>query len=387
MQPQSPTKPQSKLDQMNELAANARRERKVLDLEISNSSLLAINRTLEREMRKQSAELRNYRRLSRSGRLSIAPSSRSASGRKSTLSEADTNIDSDDLLSASDSEQEDNGDFYNVLSSASSKSTRSPPLSPLTRAARHRFKDPKTLSLDFTAQRAILFESQRLNQSIKRCLGHTESLIASSKQALDYEYHIPQTENLGPKVLTPDETEDNVFYRRQGLLSPSILSHDIMNNPWECNLNQAAKPDVELVSPDSIQQHPPADGVHDLQRRNAADAEVEENSEKTENETRKLMPNDVTGNNPTDQAESLESSIQEEISAIQDSLPEAEDTSMPPPELPSASYSIDEANTETAKADTADSAMRTPGNRSSMQNIGHYLQSFGIFGAGGIRPP
>jgi hypothetical protein len=43
----------------------------VLDLEISNSSLLAINRTLEREMRKQSAELRRFRRLSRSGRLSI----------------------------------------------------------------------------------------------------------------------------------------------------------------------------------------------------------------------------------------------------------------------------------------------------------------------------
>lgn len=71
---------QSKIDQMNELAANARRERKVLDLEISNSSLLAINRTLEREMRKQNAELRRYRRLSRSGRISIAPSSRSASG-------------------------------------------------------------------------------------------------------------------------------------------------------------------------------------------------------------------------------------------------------------------------------------------------------------------
>ena len=45
-QPQSPTKTpaagQSKIDQINELAANARRERKVLDLEISNSSLLAI---------------------------------------------------------------------------------------------------------------------------------------------------------------------------------------------------------------------------------------------------------------------------------------------------------------------------------------------------------
>ena len=82
-QPQSPTRPstvgQSKIDQMNELAANARRERKALDLEISNSSLLAINRTLEREMRKQNAELRRYRRLSRSGRFSVTPISRSVS--------------------------------------------------------------------------------------------------------------------------------------------------------------------------------------------------------------------------------------------------------------------------------------------------------------------
>lgn len=89
---------------MNELAANARRERKVLDLEISNSSLLAINRTLEREMRKQTAELRRFRRLSCSGRLSVAPS-RSASGKMSMLSEATDELD--DNLLTSDDELED----------------------------------------------------------------------------------------------------------------------------------------------------------------------------------------------------------------------------------------------------------------------------------------
>jgi len=39
----------------------------VLDLEISNSSLLAINRSLEKEIRKQKAELRRFRRMSRAG--------------------------------------------------------------------------------------------------------------------------------------------------------------------------------------------------------------------------------------------------------------------------------------------------------------------------------
>ncbi|KAJ8104837.1 hypothetical protein OPT61_g10539 [Boeremia exigua] len=69
----SPTKTggQTPLEMMNELAANARRERKVLDLEISNSSLLAINRSLEKEMRKQKAELKRLRRMSRAGRFSI----------------------------------------------------------------------------------------------------------------------------------------------------------------------------------------------------------------------------------------------------------------------------------------------------------------------------
>ncbi|KAK9470082.1 uncharacterized protein V1510DRAFT_424060, partial [Dipodascopsis tothii] len=41
---------------------NARFNRKILDLEISNTSLLAINRTLEREMRAQNRELRALRK-------------------------------------------------------------------------------------------------------------------------------------------------------------------------------------------------------------------------------------------------------------------------------------------------------------------------------------
>jgi hypothetical protein len=44
---QSPTK-SSHGEPVNDLVANARRERKVQDLEITNASLEAINRTLER---------------------------------------------------------------------------------------------------------------------------------------------------------------------------------------------------------------------------------------------------------------------------------------------------------------------------------------------------
>src|SRR5690606_26405434 len=62
---ESPTKT-SQDGQVTELVANARRERRVQDLEIRNGSLEAINRTLERQLRKQTAELRRYQRLSRS---------------------------------------------------------------------------------------------------------------------------------------------------------------------------------------------------------------------------------------------------------------------------------------------------------------------------------
>ena len=56
----------------SEAAAHARRERKIMDLEISNSSLMAINKSLEKEVRRQNRELRRFRRLSRAGRLSTA---------------------------------------------------------------------------------------------------------------------------------------------------------------------------------------------------------------------------------------------------------------------------------------------------------------------------
>jgi hypothetical protein len=72
--PQSPTAQSNPPNSLAAAAANARRERKVLDLEISNSSLLAINRQLEREVRRQKTEIRRFRRLSRAGRLTSSGS-------------------------------------------------------------------------------------------------------------------------------------------------------------------------------------------------------------------------------------------------------------------------------------------------------------------------
>ncbi|TVY25125.1 hypothetical protein LHYA1_G005978 [Lachnellula hyalina] len=202
---QSPIKTGQTLDQLNELAANARRERKVLDLEITNSSLEAINRTLEREMRKQTAELRRYRRLSRSGRLSIATS---ASMRTSTTLSMD-GIEGDALsdMSEKEEEQDEDEDDFEIEESSDSESS----LSPAAMAEsdlRHRKKDEKRLQLDLSKHQQLLIDSQKMNQSLKRCLGWTEDLISEGRKALEYSVKISDVE-LGGRVLAPEEVGDN----------------------------------------------------------------------------------------------------------------------------------------------------------------------------------
>lgn len=346
---------------MNELAANARRERKVLDLEISNSSLLAINRTLESEMRKQNAELRRYRRLSRSGRLSVAPSC-SVSGRKSMLSETDTNIDSDELLSPSASEDSEGDNIENRISNPS---TSSSPTAHSARSARSRFQDPEPPTLDLTAHKPLLLESQKLNQSMKRCLDTTSTLLATGKAALEHRLLPHSTENLGPKVLTPDELEDNQPEQGRGLLSPSLVGESSAN-PWERSLGTMASLDGGLSTPDISKWGPPTEAQTPLFPPLAAEAncpaedapaELTDHDEEEGNETASL--DGVSSHAPSPAPVPVPSEEGEEA--------------MPPPARPPP---------EPSDSEDVGKALTTPGNRSSMQNLGHYLQAFGIFGGG-----
>ncbi|KAJ5464416.1 uncharacterized protein N7458_000102 [Penicillium daleae] len=213
-----------KSDGPSDMALNARTERKIMDLEISNSSLLAINRTLEREMRKQNAELRRYRRLSRSGRLSMAPSTRSFSGAAlSTTSELDevnselsSSLSRDELSESSD---EDSVVDEGVLS----------PDSLAEHDAKHRAHDEKKFMLDLARHQELLIDSQKLNQSLKRCLEWTEELIKEGRKALEYNVRVQDVE-LGGRVLSPEEVGE-VGESGRGLLSPStdyasIFHHD-----------------------------------------------------------------------------------------------------------------------------------------------------------------
>lgn len=193
-----------------DLAADARRERKVLDLEISNSSLLAINSSLEREVRRQKAELKRFRRLSRAGRFSMAMNE--LSGRKSdglsTLSEDDAEFDGEDdslgqisgLAEDDLSESDDDGSLM----------SGSEPMSPGAQANREQerlAKDERRLRVDLERHKELLTQSQAMNQSIKRCMYATEEMIRDGRKALEYHVRVSDVK-LGGRILTGHEDDE-----------------------------------------------------------------------------------------------------------------------------------------------------------------------------------
>lgn len=219
---QSPGKSEATSPGKPDPALNARTERKILDLEISNSSLLAINRTLEREMRRQNAELRRYRRLSRSGRLSMAPSNRSVSGGGlSATSEADEGMSEfsfhppEDLSDISDDDSVDE--------------TALSPDSLAEHDSRQQARDEKRFYIDLAKHQEVLVTSQQMDHSIRRCLGWTEELITEGRKALEYCVNISDIE-LGGRVLAPEELAE-VGESHRGLLSPTFEIPDSSPEP------------------------------------------------------------------------------------------------------------------------------------------------------------
>lgn len=187
-------------------AASARRERKVLDLEISNSSLLAINRTLEKELRKQNSELRRFRRLSQSGRLSLIPSNRIISSHSistlETLDEHEADHDDSNHDDSSASTDEEDEDEDEAVSESNSSTMNSLDL------ARRRARDEKKLLNDLARHRQLLVDSQKLTQSIQRCVNSTEEMITEGQGALAYRVGIGEL-GLGGRVLRHDDNDDN----------------------------------------------------------------------------------------------------------------------------------------------------------------------------------
>ena len=209
---QSPTKSINSTDPVSELVSNARRERKVQDLEITNASLEAINRTLERQLRKQTAELRRYKRLSRSGRFSAIPSIASSRVPSEALTEAPISLsdlsEEDNSDHSEDEEEEPDSLDDSELSGIDSPSDPTFPVDDKIIARRSR--DERRLQLDLSKHRELLVDSQKINQSLKRCLNWTEVLIKEGQKALEYSVRVSDIKFGGHVLPPPGDDEDDV---------------------------------------------------------------------------------------------------------------------------------------------------------------------------------
>ncbi|KAF2160427.1 hypothetical protein M409DRAFT_70394 [Zasmidium cellare ATCC 36951] len=201
----SPTKHAS------ELAAEARRERKLLDLEISNSSLLAINASLEREVRRQKAELKRFRRLSRAGRLSMPRNElpgRTSEGLSTLGEEPAENDDDDDMMAAGlvdDADDLSDSEDGSLLSGGEPHSPGSQTNKEQDRLA----KDEKRLRVDLAKHKELLVQSQAMNQSIKRCMYATEEMLREGKAALQYNVRVSDVK-LGGRILSGNDEEEEI---------------------------------------------------------------------------------------------------------------------------------------------------------------------------------
>lgn len=97
-------------------------------------------------------------------------------------------------------------------SSLSETETDSASLSPrlvAERDARHGRQDEKRLQLDLSKHQELLIDSQKINQSIRRCLQWTEELIKEGQKALEYQVRVSDVEiNPRPRVLNRLDQED-----------------------------------------------------------------------------------------------------------------------------------------------------------------------------------
>ncbi len=88
-----------------------------------------------------------------------------------------------------EAEEEEEEDFYSDSDSGSGDIS---PNALSLRDAKHRRRDEERLQLDLSKHQQLLIDSQKMNQSLKRCLGWTEELIKEGKRALEYQVRVSE---------------------------------------------------------------------------------------------------------------------------------------------------------------------------------------------------
>jgi hypothetical protein len=172
-----------------------------MDLEISNASLLAINKTLEKEMRRQTAELRRYKRLARSGRLSIATNGNHSSTSKSGKSDSDAaSIVEGEDWEVNESEEDEDTETEKLSEEDAGDSEAS------NDDGKHAEADEKRLTLDLSKHQALLDASSKMNKSLRGCLLITDQLIKEGKKALEYKVRASDV-RIGGRILRDEDEE------------------------------------------------------------------------------------------------------------------------------------------------------------------------------------
>ena len=192
-----------------------------MDLEISNASLLAINKTLEKQMRKQSAELRRYKRLARAGKLTNSePSTANLRSGASTTTATGTDPVAADARSGGETatisvdeewDIDDEEDEDTETEKMSEEDDDDDTKSGSTNDEKHREADQKRLAMDLSKHQALLDASAKMNQSLRGCLLIADQLIKEGKKALEYKVR-PSDVRLGGRILREeDEDEDEAL--------------------------------------------------------------------------------------------------------------------------------------------------------------------------------
>ena len=154
-------------------------------------------------MRKQNAELRRFRRLSRSGRLSLA-----SRGRQSILTASTDNLS--DISDIDVSDNNDDGGAGDEEDDLSGDDSQSPERREAFNSRRAK-EDEGMLKLDLEKHQQLLIDSQKMNQSLKRCLCWTEEMIREGRKALAYQVNVSEVE-VGGRVLVGDEEDEREPY-------------------------------------------------------------------------------------------------------------------------------------------------------------------------------
>lgn len=177
----SPTLQKSNIDQQTQTdmkklqVKQARSDRKIMDLEISNTSLLKVNKYLEKKLRSQSKHIQQAKLLQKRDKILMFP----------RLGELNSNEEPLDLFSSSASDAEEDDDDDDEESSMTDDERVSPENQ--TREEKELSEKTKLVEKKIQSHIEFLESSERVNKMIRNCIFISDALITQASQTLDYE--------------------------------------------------------------------------------------------------------------------------------------------------------------------------------------------------------